>query len=48
MTILADTSYIDQINEILQAKRKESGGELAICPKWCPKWFAKNFNFPIK
>ncbi len=43
MTILADTSYIDQINEISQAK-KESGGELAICPKW----FAKNFNFPIK
>ena len=33
MTILADTSYIDQINEILQAKRKESEGELAICPK---------------
>ena len=44
MTILADTSYIDQINEILQAKRKESEGELAICPKL----FAKNFNFPIK
>ena len=44
MTILTDTSYIDQINEILQAKRKESGGELAICPKWS----AKNFNFPIK
>ena len=44
MTILADTSYIDQINEILQEKRKESGGELAICPKWS----AKNFNFPIK
>ena len=44
MTILTGTSYIDQINEILQAKRKESGGELAICPKW----FEKNFNFPIK
>ena len=44
MTILADTSYNDQINEILQAKRKESGEELAICPKW----FAKKFNFPIK
>ena len=44
MTIWTDTSYIDQINEILQAKRKESEGELAICPKW----FAKNFNFPIK
>ena len=44
MTILTGTSYIDQINEILQAKRKESGGELAICPKW----FAKKFNFPIK
>ena len=44
MTIWADTSYIDQINEILQAKRKESEGELAICPKW----LAKNFNFPIK
>jgi len=44
MTILADTSYIDQINKILQTKRKESGGELAICPKWS----AKKFNFPIK
>lgn len=44
MTILADTSYIDQINEILQAKRKESGGELAICPKWS----AKKFQFSYK
>ena len=44
MTILADTSYIDQINEILQAKRRESGGELDIGRHTK----SKNFNFPIK
>ena len=44
MTLLAGTSYIDQINEILQEKRKESGGELAIAKHTK----LKNFNLPIK
>ena len=47
MTILTDTSYIDQTNEISQAKRKEFGVELDI-GRHTKTYQIKKFQFSYK